>query len=314
MARAQAPAAINGRTNFEIILSLDVPGDCLYHPSAEAYPAEDIPRAMVKRFRDWSESTIYAGTKRDIWVSVPHSLDGPACLLVCQDGGGYVNREGPVRAAAVLDSLMHGGEIRPTVGVYVMPGMNADEPAQRSIEYDTTTDAYVDFIDQELLPFVEREVKIEISSEPGDRIACGISSGGICAFNMAWQRPESFGKVISHCGSFTNIRGGHEFPYWIRETQRKPIKVFMQSGSADADIPIGSWPIANQMTADALEFAGYDVRFEYGTGGHNLRHGGALFAEALRWLEGSESNSRTAADDERFLSENTARIKAIQVP
>ena len=47
---------------------------------------------------------------------------------------------------------------------------------------------------------------------------------------------------------------------------------------------LGSWPQANQAVAASLEFAGYDYKFVFGEGGHNLRHGGAVFADALRWL------------------------------
>jgi len=32
------------------------------------------------------------------------------------------------------------------------------------------------------------------------------------AFTVAWERPDQFRKVISHIGSFTNIRGGHVYP------------------------------------------------------------------------------------------------------
>ena len=70
----------------------------------------------------------------------------------------------------------------------------------------------------------------------------------------------------------------------IRRTPRKPLRVFLQSGKRDANIVPGSWPIANQDVAAALEFAGYDYRFEFGEGGHSLRHGGAIFADSLRWL------------------------------
>lgn len=90
--------------------------------------------------------------------------------------------------------------------------------------------------------------------------------------------------MLAHCGSFTNLRGGHQFPFWVRQTPRKPIRVFMTSGELDAQIPQGDWPLANKVMANALQFAGYDVRFEFGKGGHNLRHGGALFADSLRWL------------------------------
>jgi len=131
---------------------------------------------------------------------------------------------------------------------------------------------------------VADEQNLSLSSAPKDRAVVGISSGGICAFSCAWFAPESFGRVISHCGSFTNIRGGHNYPYLIRSTPRKDIRVFLQSGTNDGTTIFGDWPTANQTMAKALEYAGYDYRFEFGQGGHTLRHGGALFAETLRWL------------------------------
>jgi enterochelin esterase family protein len=204
--------------------------------------------------------------------------------MVFNDGGGYLDRNGPVRAAAVFDTLAHAGDMGPTVGVFVMPGQNPDNPAQRSFEYDSVTDTYGRFLIDELLPFVEGEIGSALTADPARRTICGISSGGICAFTAAWYRPDAFGRVMSHCGSFTAIRGGHNYPFLIRSTERKPIRVWMQSGAGDADILFGSWPQANKAVAASLAFAGYDHKFVFGEGAHNLRHGGALFADALRWL------------------------------
>ena len=116
------------------------------------------------------------------------------------------------------------------------------------------------------------------------RDSCGASSGGICAWTVAWERPDQFQKVVSHVGSFTNIRGGHVYPALIRKTERKPLRVFLQDGKNDLDNLHGSWPLANQQMAAALSFMKYDYRFVFGNGGHNYIHGGAIFPETLRWL------------------------------
>ena len=280
---------INGRSNAEIQGALATPGDRQYHPGPEAFPAAETPRGGVRSHRDWAGSSVFAGTKRDLWIYTPAGFDpaGPApALMVFQDGGGYLNREGPVRAAAVFDTLIAAGEMPPTIGVFVMPGRleGLADNIQRSREYDSVTDAYVRFLLEDLLPFVEAEIGCALTTDPARRTICGISSGGICAFTAAWYRPDAFGRVLSHCGSFTAIRGGHNYPYLIRSTDRKPIRVWMQSGSADADIILGSWPQANQAVAASLEYAGYDCKFVFGEGGHSLAHGGAVFADALRWL------------------------------
>ena len=278
---------INGRSNREIQGALSVPGDRQYHPNPEAYPAEGTPRGDVRSHRGWTGARVYPGTSRDLWIYTPPGFDPngpPPALMVFQDGGGYLNREGPVRAAAVFDTMTAAGEMAPTVGVFVMPGAKEGTPQQRSIEYDTVSDAYVRFLIEDVLPFVESEIGCKLTDDPARRTICGISSGGICAFTAAWFRPDAFGRVMSPCGSFTAIRGGHNYPYLIRSTDRKPIRVWMQSGVADADIVLGSWPQANQAVAASLEFAGYDYRFVFGEGGHSLAHGGAVFADALRWL------------------------------
>ena len=101
---------------------------------------------------------------------------------------------------------------------------------------------------------------------------------------MAWERPDAFRKVLSHCGSFTDIRGGGIYPSLIRKSEKKPIRIFLQSGEQDLDRPAGNWPLANKLMASALAFQGYDYQFVFGTEGHTLRHGGAIFPESLRWL------------------------------
>ena len=282
---------VNGRANREIQGALSVPGDRQYHPNPEAFVAEGTPRGDVRSHRAWDGARVFPGTTRDLWIYTPAGFDpaGPApALMVFQDGAGYLNRDGPIRAAAVFDTLTASREMPPTVGVFVMPGAREGSPQQRSLEYDSVTDAYVRFLLEDVLPFVESEIGCKLTADPAQRTICGISSGGICAFTAAWYRPDAFGRVLSHCGSFTAIRGGHNYPYLIRSTDRKPIRVWMQSGSADADIILGSWPQANQAVAASLEFAGYDCKFVFGEGGHSLAHGGAVFADALRWLWRSE--------------------------
>jgi hypothetical protein len=104
------------------------------------------------------------------------------------------------------------------------------------------------FLLDDLLPLVEREYNI--SPDPDHRCCIGASSGGIAAMNTAWYtagEPRGFNRVISHVGSFTNIRGGHNFPWLIRNTPRKPIRVFLQDGSNDLNNQHGSWPLANQV-------------------------------------------------------------------
>jgi hypothetical protein len=97
--------------------------------------------------------------------------------------------------------------------------------------------------------------------------------------------PIQFRKVISHIGSYTNIRGGYVYPGLIRKTKpAKPLRIFLQDGANDLDNLHGNWPLANQDMAAALKFAGYDHTFVFGDGAHSGKHGGAIFPDTLRWL------------------------------
>jgi enterochelin esterase-like enzyme len=286
----QPPLEMNGRGSADFRLSLNHPGDGTYHPCPEAFPGEDTPAGTTVVHRDWPGAGGYAGARRDIHVHLPTALDrkAPVKLIVFNDGSGYLWAKGPVRAAWVLDSLHARGEIEPTVGVFVNPGsLRSDrEPdwEQRRREYDPLTRDFGAFLIDEVLPFVAAEHGLTFTADPTGRAIAGISSGGICAFTVAWNNPDVFGRVLSHCGSFVNIDGGHNYPFLVRSTPRKPIRVLLQGGANDGRNVYGDWPLANQTMANALEFAGYDVRFEFGTGGHTLRHGGAIFADSLRWL------------------------------
>jgi len=208
--------------------------------------------------------------------------------MIFQDGGGYVGEKGSFRTPIVFDNLIHKKEMPVTIGIFIQPGTvpgsgpGKKARSNRSFEYDRLSDQYALFLEKEILPEVSK--KYNLRQDAAGRALCGISSGGICAFTAAWERPDLFSKVLSHVGSFTNIRGGDVYPSLIRNTEKKSIRVFLQDGSGDLNNLFGSWPLANQSMASALKLMNYDYRFEFGTGGHNGQHGGAILPESLKWL------------------------------
>jgi enterochelin esterase family protein len=250
-------------------------------PDSQEHP--DFPKGTVTKY-SWT-STIYPGPARDYWIYVPAQYDPkqPACVMVFQDGKSYVDPKGSFRVPTVLDNLIHKKEMPVTIGIFINPGSNTpNQRGERSYEYDTLSDQYARCLEKEILPEVEKQYNLR--QDAMGRAIGGISSGGICSFTVAWERPDLFSKVLSHVGSFTNIRGGDVYPGKIRKTPRKPISVFLQDGSGDLNNAAGNWPLANQQMAKALEFANYDYQFVYGDGGHNGRHGGAILPDSLRWL------------------------------
>ncbi len=245
-----------------------------------------VPRGVVTQQKPWKSTRVFAGTERDWWIYVPAQIKAgtPAALMVFQDGGGYVKY-----VPTVFDNLIAKGDMPPTVGVFINPGAFADGRKNRSFEYDTLSDQYVRFLLEEILPEVGKTVKLR--NDAASRAIIGASSGGICAFTAAWQRPDQFGKVLSMIGSFTNIaagktmqEGGHNYPALIRKIPRKAIRVLLQDGKNDLDNAHGNWPLGNEQMAKALAFAGYDSRIIWGNGFHSQNHGRAILPDALRWL------------------------------
>jgi len=251
----------------------------------DSLPREGVPKGTVLK-RTWGDSRIYPGTTWDYWVYVPAQYDDakPACVMVFQDGEGYVRADGAVRAPIVFDNLIYKGEIPVIIGIFINPGKNGEAGYHRDIEYVTRDDTYARFLMNEILPEVGKDYNL-VDNGAG-RAICGMSDGGVCAFTVAWERPDAFSKVISHVGSYTRLRGGSEYPYLIRKTRGnpKPIRVFLQDGKNDINIVEGNWTLGNINMASALMFARYDYRFEMGTGGHDTIHGGAIFPDTLRWI------------------------------
>jgi enterochelin esterase family protein len=253
----------------------------------DSAPQPNFPRGTLTSHRHTSSPTAaFPNTSRDwtLYVPAQYSADTPANLVVFQDARFYLSDD--FNAPAVFDNLIARGDIPPTIGLFVEPG---DLPntapntfGNRSFEYDSLTDAYSRLLHEELLPLVTAEYAI--STDPARRASVGMSSGGICAFNLAWERPDSFGRVISHVGSFTDIRGGNAYISRVRKNGPKPIRVFLQGAVGDLNNVNGSWTVANFDMAMALRFKGYDYRFEYGQGAHDRRHGAAIFPETLRWI------------------------------
>jgi enterochelin esterase-like enzyme len=256
-----------------------------YEAHPDSRERAGVPKGTLKPMPS-GESRIFEGTTRDWWVYVPaqYKAETPAAVMVFQDGAGYKDF-----VPTVFDNLIARGDMPATVGIFVQPGVFKDGRPNRSFEYDTLSDQYARFLLEEILPEVEKTVKLR--HDPAARAIAGASSGGICAFTVAWERPDQFSKVVSWIGSFTNIasgktvrEGGHNYEALVRKTPRKPIRVFLQDGENDLDNANGNWPLANQTLAKSLSYAKYDYRFELGHGFHSNRHGRAIFPDTLRWL------------------------------
>ena len=253
--------------------------------------AQEVPWPKGEALKlSFEKSQIFPGTVRDYWVYVPKQYDPakPACVYVNQDGIQY-------NAPAVFDELIHKGEMPVTIGVFVMHGRvkaqndQALDRFNRSFEYDGLGDNYARFLLEELLPEVEKQKtsdgrEIRLSKEGDDRAIGGASSGAICAFTAAWERPDAFRRVFSAIGTYVGLRGGNNYPTLVRKYEPKPMRIYLQDGSADLNIYGGDWWMANQEMQRSLVFAGYEVAHQWDEGAHNTQHATKIFPDAMRWL------------------------------
>jgi enterochelin esterase-like enzyme len=266
-----------------------------YPLGADSLPQKDAPKGKLEGptlFR----SKVIANTTRRYWVYVPaqYTPDKPACVLVFQDGARAVNPDGVLRVPQVLENLIAKKQIPVTIGIFITPGQRGDtfpenigtaNPNNRDREYDVLNDAYARMLIDEILPEVSKSYKL--AQEPENRAIGGSSSGGICAFTVAWERPAEFRNVISLIGSFTNIHGGHVYPDLVRKADKKPLRVFLQDGEQDLRNPQDSdrdWYLQNQKMIAAFREKGYDFAAVVGKGGHSDDHGGAILPYMLRWI------------------------------
>jgi enterochelin esterase-like enzyme len=260
-------------------------------------------------------SKIYDGMKSEYRVYVPAQYDPkvPAALMVFQDGGWYLDRDGNNPALNVIDNLIAGKRIPVLIVVFIDPGDISDSPgtptfefvkaysqkwdrtlkdSMRSTLYDTVSDRYPRFLRDEVL--AEVEAKYNVRKDAYSRAITGLSSGGICSFNAAWQMPDQFSRVISWIGSFTSIQwkedprvpdGGQDYPEKVLREAKRNLRVWLQDGAEDQEQPrYGSWPLDNIRLANALKLKSYDFHFSFGKGTHNSGGGAAEFPAQMIWL------------------------------
>jgi len=269
-------------------------------------------------------SKIYDGMKSEYWIYVPAEYDAktPAAVMVFQDGGGYIHRDDIDPTLNVIDNLIAQKKIPVMICVFINPGDIADAPgtptynfvkaygdkwqrtlkdSMRSTLYDTVSDRYARFLRDEILADVGAQYNLR--KDAYSHAITGLSSGGICSFNAAWQMPDEFSRVISWIGSFTSIQwkedaanpdGGQDYPEKILRDPKRNLRVWLQDGANDMEnAKYGSWPLANLRMANSLKTKGYDFHFSFGKGTHNPGQGSAEFPEEMVWLWRDYDASKT---------------------
>ena len=254
-----------------------------------SYPKAGVPEGKLDG-KHVHTSQIYPGMKSDYWIYVPAQYDAsrPAAVMVWQDGEVLVVRDRS-RAQIAFDNLSHEKKIPVIIHILISPGLVNEKERMRSIQYDTMDDRYARFLRDEILPEVAK--KYNLRTDSYSRAIAGDSSGGICAFNAAYRRPELFSRVLSRIGSFTSIQwkpgvldGGNVYPFLIRKDTKKNIRVWLQDGWNDLENNHGSWPLQNIAMANSLKMMEYDFHFSWTNNNHSRNPGNAELADEMIWL------------------------------
>ncbi|MEO5915891.1 MAG: alpha/beta hydrolase-fold protein [Luteolibacter sp.] len=271
--------------------------DWFYQLTSDSKPQDGVPQGKFTEAKVLP-SNVFPGTQHTYWVYVPAQYDPakPTAVMIFNDGQAIMSEPGDVQAHRVLDNLIYRREIPVMLGVFINPGRRPDQPepnprdwgdktTNRADEYNPPNENYARVIVDELMPALKKEYNI--SPDPEQHGIMGSSSGGCAAFSVAWFRPNDFRKVITFVGSFTDIRGEHIYPELVAESEKKPIRLFMQDGRNDNRRPENlnkDWFYQNVRLKDALVKKGYDLNYTWGIGNHGQKQGGAIFPSMMRWL------------------------------
>jgi enterochelin esterase-like enzyme len=280
-----------------------------YTNAPELTVKDGVPRGAVTQFVMNSEdSKVYPGIarrqpgvvpyKRKVWVYVPKQyVAGTATpFIITQDGGGYVKTLIPA-----LDALIHEKRVPVMAAILIDSGGGDAQGSQRGLEYDTVSDVYAGFVETEVLPRAAKEAGVKFTTDPDGRAAMGGSSGGACAFTMAWFRPDLYRRVLTYSGTYVNQQspvnpksphGAWEYhENLIPKSDAKPLRVWLEvsendNGSKRDEASLHNWVLANERMAAALKAKGYHYRYVFAKGaGHtDGKVTRQTLPEALEWL------------------------------
>lgn len=266
-----------------------------YTLGPDSQPHDGVPQGTVSHFV-LKSGKYYPGTPHNCAVYVPAQYDAskPTPFMIFLDGSQALGNG--VRVPTVLDNLIARHDLPPMIAIFIDPGIlpalsDADQNRYNRIyEYDSLSGRFAEFLVNELIPEVASHYNL--SKNPDDRGLSGVSTGAVGAFMTAWNRPDQFHRVLSFIGTYVAMKGADSLPALVRKTEPKPIRIFMQDGTNDHIVSAepygtsfaGSWPINNQVMYEALKYSGYDVKLVLGTEAHNMKQGGAIMPDALRWL------------------------------
>lgn len=283
-----------------------------HNPTPEMTMQEGVPQGTVIEFSmNSADSKLYPGIARDPKTFGTPDPDDPAKLVVTTSHPApytrhvavyvpkqyvpgtaapfIVGADGPDRLLfTALDNLIAEHKVPVMIAISIGNGSGDAQGSERGLEYDTMSGRYAEFVETEVLPLVESQAHVKLTTDPDGRATMGGSSGGSCALIMAWYHPELYHRVLTYSGTYVNQQWPHnsETPHgaWefhehlIPSSPAKPLRIWMEVGDKDLLNPnvmndhMHDWVVANENMATVLAAKGYHYQFVFArNAGHTDR-------------------------------------------
>src|SRR3984885_12412536 len=214
-----------------------------------------------------------------------------------------VGADGPDQMLfTALDNLIAQRRAPVMIAISISNGSGDAQGSERGLEYDTMSGRYAEFVEQEVLPLVEKQYNVKLTKDPEGRATMGGSSGGSCALIMAWYHPDLYHRVLTYSGTYVNQQwpynpetphGAWEFhEHLIPDTPAKPLRIWMEVGDRDNYNPnvmhdnMHDWVVANENMAKVLAARGYHYQFVFVRNAGHTDHAAKrqTLPEALEYL------------------------------
>ena len=276
-----------------------------HSPAPEMTVQDGVPKGTVSTFvMESTDSKFYPGIARDAFKPDP---ENPGRMAINSHAAPYsrkvtvyvpkqyvagtaapfmVGADGPDNMLfTALDNLIAQKRVPVMIAISISNGTGDGQGSERGLEYDTMSAKYAEFVQEEVLPLVEKNYSVKLTKDPEGRATMGGSSGGSCALIMAWYHPEWYHRVLTYSGTYVNQQWPEdpELPHgaWefheklIPNTARKPIRLWMEVGDRDnlnSRDGYHDWVLANENMAKVLADKGYHYQFVFAkNAGHTDR-------------------------------------------
>ncbi len=290
-ARLDYKFVVNGNSlqldplNPEIGPSEIGPRSVLKMPGYQSH-AELLEEAGVERRGSLTTFTLQSANLNQLRTFIVYEPAGQIVgeklpSLYVNDGGNYLNL---ISSPAILNNLIARREIPPMIVVFLPPVLTNEDYNQN--------DAYVSFLADELVPFIQTRFRSD--PRPGLTGIVGSALGGGAALHAAITRPDVFGLAAGQSPVFLDGGDGLLLPKGrdqVAQDDSRPQRLYLVVGSYESAVSVNgdvrNLTENNRLLANGLVAAGYQIKYEQVHEGHSWGSWQGTLDQALITLFGN---------------------------